>query len=63
MEKDLINEVHEFFEDNCLYRAFNTTIVTLIHKHAEAKHIKDFRPIVECTLLYKIISKILTTRL
>lgn len=38
-------------------------MVTLILKISEARAIKDYRPISYCTIIYKIISKILTTRL
>jgi hypothetical protein len=60
---DLIAAVHEFFNKNVLYRAFNETVVTLIPKHPAAKTVKEFRPIAGCSTFYKIISKILTDRL
>ena len=46
-----------------LYKRFNETVVTLIPKHPAAKMIKEYRPIAGCSTFYKIISKILTTRL
>lgn len=63
IKRDLIAAIHEFFDSNYLYRAFNNTIVTLIPKHVNAKNIMEFRPIAGCTTFYKIISKIQTTRL
>jgi hypothetical protein len=60
---DLIAAVHEFFNKNVLYRAFNETVVTLIPKHPATKTVKEFRPIAGCSTFYKIISKILTDRL
>ncbi|XP_058782964.1 uncharacterized protein LOC131657602 [Vicia villosa] len=63
IEHDLIAVVEEFFGKNVMLRAFNETMVTLIPKHNAAKIIKEFRPIAGCSTFYKVISKILTTRL
>ncbi|CAK8567230.1 unnamed protein product [Lathyrus sativus] len=63
VDKDVIEAVTEFFEQNVIYKAFNETIATLIPKQPDAKTLKDYRPIVGCSTIYKIISKILTTRL
>lgn len=63
IEKDVVEAVQEFFEHNVLYKRFNETVVTLIPKHPAAKMIKEYRPIAGCSTFYKIISKILTTRL
>lgn len=41
----------------------NCTSVTLVPKISNPCRIKDFRPIACCSVLYKIISKILTNRL
>lgn len=60
---DMIATIMNFFENERLYKAFNITMVTLIPKSDEATSIKDFRPIARCTILYKIISKVLTARL
>lgn len=63
IKKDVIAAVMEFFDHNRLYKPFNKTVVTLIPKNDDAKCVKDYRPIAGCTAFYKIISKILTTRL
>lgn len=62
IEMDVVQAVREFFEQGQMYKAVNRSIVTLIPKIAEAKSVKDFRPISCCTTLYKIVSKILTNQ-
>ncbi|XP_058784212.1 uncharacterized protein LOC131658983 [Vicia villosa] len=63
IKKDVIVAVQEFFVKGKLYKAFNSTIVTLIPKHEHANEVKDVRPIAGCTTFFKIISKVLTNRL
>ncbi|CAK8564653.1 unnamed protein product [Lathyrus sativus] len=63
IQSNVVNAVHDFFRHERLFKAFNSTVVTLILKHCDAQSIKDYRPIAGCTTVYKIISKILTTRL
>ncbi|CAK8540894.1 unnamed protein product [Lathyrus sativus] len=46
-----------------MYPAVNCTLVSLVPKGNGGNCVKDFRPISCCTTLYKIISKILTSRL
>ena len=41
----------------------NAAILSLIPKIEEAQTMKDYRPIACCNLLYKVISKVLSTRL
>lgn len=60
---DIVEAIQDFFRNNRLYKAVNCSLVTLILKHNGAKEIKDYRPIACCSTLYKIISKILVTRL
>jgi hypothetical protein len=63
IKHDVIAAVQEFFVEGKIYNAINSTLVTLIPKHAAVKTIKEYRPISCCTTLFKIISKILTLRL
>lgn len=46
-----------------MHTSTNCALLTLIPKSSDAIIMNDMRPIVCCTTLYKIISKILTTRL
>lgn len=55
--------VQEFFINGRLYRASNCSIVTLIPKSKEANRIKDCMPIACCSTIYKIIFKVLATRM
>ncbi|CAK8542372.1 unnamed protein product [Lathyrus sativus] len=46
-----------------MFMAFNSTLVTLIPKKYDARYLKYYRPIACCTMVYKVYSKVLTTRL
>lgn len=60
---DVIAAVMEFFTHNLTYQAVNSTLVSLIPKDNAGTTIKDFRPISCCTIIYKLISKVLTGRM
>lgn len=63
VKNDVREAIFEFFDTSNLYLAVNCSLITLIPKSPEANTIKDMRPISCCTTIYKIISKIFTTRL
>lgn len=63
VHRDVIAHVKHFFHTGHLYAAINTTDVTLISKIPAPTKVKDYRPIACCTILYKIISKVLTRRI
>jgi hypothetical protein len=63
VKSDVLEAVHDFFDNGRLYKAANCTLVTLIPKTKEAKRIKEYRPISCCSTIYKIISKVLTKRM
>lgn len=58
----VVEAVQQFFETGFLPKVINCTYVTLLPKVENATSIKDYRPIACCSVLYKIISKILTNR-
>ncbi|XP_075102148.1 uncharacterized protein LOC142177435 [Nicotiana tabacum] len=57
--QDVTKAVLEFFESTQMFRPINCTTITLIPKVKNPANIKEYRPISCCTVLYKVISKIL----
>ena len=60
---DVTAEVGNFFTSNTLDGRYNETHVRLIPKTRGAKAVADYRPIALCNTHYKIIAKVLTSRL
>ena len=60
---DVIDEVLSFFHTNKLNPAFNSTIIALVPKKQAPNSIRDYRPISCCSVIYKCIARILTTRM
>lgn len=63
VKHDIYAAVFEFFKTGHMATQWNCTSITLIPKVPNPQSVKDFRPISCCTVLYKIVSKILTRRL
>jgi hypothetical protein len=63
IKKDIMAVFKEFHETEKFEKSLNATFVALIPKKAGAMEIKDFRPISLISGVYKIISKVLTSRL
>ena len=63
IKRDVIEAVKSFFTIGNLHKNFNCTLVTLIPKVQNPKTVKEYRPIACCTVMYKIISKVLTNRI
>ena len=63
IKDDVVNAISSFFHTSNLIRTVNETIIFLIPKVDNPVFLTNFRPIILCTVLYKIISKILANRL
>lgn len=63
VKADLLKVMEDFFVNGRIFKAPNCTLATLIPKIKEAKKIRDCMPISCCSNIYKIISKIMTTRM
>jgi hypothetical protein len=61
------NDIWEVVEESCCSRsilqAFNATFITLIPNIKGANTVDKFHPISLCNVIYKIISKLIATRL
>ena len=63
VKHQILTEIFGFFETGVLPQDWNHTHICLIPKITSPQRMSDLRPISLCSVLYKIISKILTQRL
>lgn len=63
IDKDLVYAVQKFFEDGKLSRAINHTFLALIPKQLATAKVEQFRPIALCNIAYKVVTKLLASRL
>ena len=61
--EQLVAAVQSFFREGWLLLELNHTYITLIPKVQGAHNFNQFRPISLCNVCYKVISKILVSRL
>ncbi|XP_077222164.1 uncharacterized protein LOC143856008 [Tasmannia lanceolata] len=60
---EVVEAIHYFFRSGNLLPAFNTTFIALIPKCSGASSPNHFRPISLCNFFYKIIIKLMASRL
>ncbi|KAK9681646.1 hypothetical protein RND81_10G017700 [Saponaria officinalis] len=63
IKHDFRDCVQEFFRTGRMAKQANITLITLVPKKKVVGSVLDFRPISCCTVMYKVISKILANRL
>ena len=63
VKHDVYEAVLHFFDTEVLVNQWNCSSLTLVPKVQNPSYVKDYRPIACCSVLYKIISKIITMRL
>ena len=63
IKADLLNLVRNFHRTKKVLPAINATFLTLIPKSDQADSPDKFRPIALCNVLYKILSKLMASRL
>ncbi|KAJ9566292.1 hypothetical protein OSB04_002258 [Centaurea solstitialis] len=61
--KDFLIAIHNFFYNARLAKEINHTLLCLIPKVPNATRVSDFRPISCCSVLYKVISKVIADRM
>ncbi|XP_018460019.2 uncharacterized protein LOC108830945 [Raphanus sativus] len=61
--RDFLDAVRSFFTSSRLPRQTNATVISMIPKITGASSLSDFRPVSLCNTVYKVISKILGSRL
>ncbi|GKC28564.1 RNA-directed DNA polymerase, eukaryota, reverse transcriptase zinc-binding domain protein [Tanacetum coccineum] len=60
---EVCQAIKEFFSNGKMLGEVNATLITLVPKIPTPDRVSDFRPIACCNVMYKCISKILTTRI
>lgn len=63
LHPSLCSLVQKVFAGDTLDPYFNRTLIALISKTERPKNMKEFRPISLCSIVYKLVTKVLANRL
>jgi hypothetical protein len=63
LRDDVVRAVRNFFDTGQMPAGVNETTIVLLPKKEEPELLKDFRPILLCNVIYKVVSKCLVNRL
>jgi hypothetical protein len=63
VEEDLVAAVLQSLNSGKIPEGWNDTVIVLIPKNDDPKKVTKYRPISLCNVIYKVISKLLATRL
>lgn len=63
IKHDVYKVVLHFFHTSKMAKQWNCTTITLVPKVQNPSYVIDFRPIACCTMVYMLISKVITSRL